>query len=481
MNRKFAKAVAILTLVAMLVTTVMFVALAPLAFGAERTEHTQSETDQYRQFLLENYKDKIDPQMLAGKSVDEMTEFLHEEDPYTEVFKGEEETAKFSEMVDGEYMGIGITASKAANGIEVVEVNPDGSAKRAGVQVGDIIIAIDGVDVRSKELGTSLDIIKNGKRGTKAILDIIRNKKAYRLEPIREDIKMQSVKGGIFEEYPKVGYIVISQFDSDTASEFATQREELIKKGADKFVLDLRSNPGGILEQSVAIAEQMMPKSSTITKLSSRGKIVQEYTVREGAKKIYPTVVLINENSASAAELLAGALQDNGVAKMIGNTTYGKGVGQQVVGFKNGDAAKVSVFYFTTPKGHIINKLGIKPDVTVFNAKPATSEEKRQMASFESMDGDKKYVKGEYGAAVLGAQQRLAVLGYYKGSLNGQFDEETAKAVQDFQNAMLLYPYPCLDNTTRSTLKSAIAEKLEVKQKPNDHQLARGIKELGIK
>ena len=283
------------------------------------------------------------------------------------------------------------------------------------------------------------------------------------------------------EGYSNIGYIKISSFDSDTASEFADVRADLLKHGAKSFILDLRNNPGGILEQSVAVAEQIMPKSSMVTYLSSRGKVIQEHSVREGIKKLYPTVALINKNSASASEILAGALKDNNIATLIGETTYGKGVAQQVIAFKNGDSAKVSVFYFTTPKGHIINKVGVAPDILVFNPTPPTLLERQQIAAFISMDGAKKYVQGEYGNIIFGAQQRLAMLGYYKGAVNGYFNGETADALMKFQKARAVYPYPCLDNTTRAQLNAAITEKVNAQQLQKDYQLERGIKELTAK
>ena len=178
---------------------------------------------------------------------------------------------------------------------------------------------------------------------------------------------------------------------------------------------------------------------------------------------------------------MAGALKDNHIATMIGETTYGKGVAQQVVAFKNGDSAKVSVFYFTTPKGHVINKVGVAPDILVFNPTAPTLLERQQIATFASMDGAKKYVQGEYGSVVFGAQQRLTMLGYYKGTVNGYFNKETAVALMAFQRARAIYPYPCLDNTTRAQLNTAITEKINAQQLQKDYQLERGIKELTAK
>ena len=480
MNKKFAKIVAIVTLIAMLITTVSFVAVVPFAFGAE-SAHSQAETEAYRKFLLEHYKDSISADMLAGKTIDEMTAMLHEKDPYTEIFKGQEESERFSEFVEGEYLGIGITASKVDGGIKVVEVNPAGTAKTVGIQENDLIVSIDGVDVRNMYLVNALDIIKKGTPGTKVTLEVLRGDKKYTFMPTRENTKAQSVRGKLIDGHPDMGYIKISGFDSDTASEFADVRTDLLKKGAKSFVLDLRDNPGGILEQSIAVAEQIMPKSSTITYLTSRGKVIQEHSVREGVKKLYPTVALINKKSASASEILAGALKDNHIATMIGETTYGKGVAQQVVAFKNGDSAKVSVFYFTTPKGHVINKVGVAPDILVFNPTAPTLLERQQIATFASMNGAKKYVQGEYGSIVLGAQQRLTMLGYYKGTVNGYFNKETAVALMAFQKARAIYPYPCLDNTTRAQLNIAITEKVNAQQLQKDYQLERGIKELTAK
>ncbi len=327
------------------------------------------------------------------------------------------------------------------------------------------------------DLVVALDIIKKGKRGTKVAIEVLRGEKKYTFTPVRENTKAQSVRGKLVEGYSNIGYIKISSFDSDTASEFADVRADLLKHGAKSFILDLRNNPGGILEQSVAVAEQIMPKSSTVTYLSSRGKVIQEHSVREGIKKLYPTVALINKNSASASE----TLKDNNIATLIGETTYGKGVAQQVIAFKNGDSAKVSVFYFTTPKGHIINKVGVAPDILVFNPTPPTLLERQQIAAFISMDGAKKYVQGEYGSIVLGAQQRLTMLGYYKGTVNGYFNKETAVALMAFQKARAIYPYPCLDNTTRAQLNIAITEKINAQQLQKDYQLERGIKELTAK
>ncbi len=481
MNKKFARIVAIVTLIAMLITTITFVAITPFAFGAARKEHTQAEIDAYRQFLLENYKDKISPEMLAGKGIDEMTEFLHREDPYTEVFKGEEESGRFAEAVEGEYLGIGITVSKVEGGVKIIAINKSGSAKKAGLKVGDVIVALDGTDIRNMDLNKGMDIIKKGKAGTKVNVEFIRDNTKYRATPTREHTKAESVQADMLEGHPGIGYIKITSFDSDTASEFADARAELLAKGAKSFIIDLRDNPGGIMEQSVALAEQIMPKFATITHLSSRGKTVQEHSVREGTKMLYPTVALINENSASAAEILAGALKDNKVAKLVGNTTYGKGVAQQVIGFKNGDVAKVSVYYFTTPNGNVINKVGVKPDIRVFNPRPATAGEKQIIAQFASMAGSKKYVQGENGSVVLGAQQRLSILGYYDGAFTGYFNKKTATALMEFQKARGIYPYPCLDNMTRNQLNEAVTEKVDAQKIEKDYQLERGIKELEAK
>lgn len=479
MNKKFARAVAIITLVAMLITTVTFVAVAPFAFGAEKgMQLTDEET--FRNFLLKNYKDKLSPAMLEGKTIEEMAAYLHEQDPYTELFS-KEMSEKFSEFVEGEYVGIGITATAVPGGIKIVEVNPEGTAIKAGMKVDDLIIGIDGIDVRYMELTKALDIIKKGKKNTVVYIYFIRGNKVYRATPTRAFTRSQSVKYSFVEGYPTIGYIKISSFDSDTAQEFAGARIDLIKRGAKAFVIDLRDNPGGILEEGVAVAEQILPQFAKITNLKNQGKVVQEHTVREGTKVLYPTVCLINENSASASEILAGALQDNGVAKMVGVTTYGKGVAQQIFPLSDGKLAKVSVLYFTTPKGHVINKVGIKPDVPVYNILPATPEEKAEIARFSSMDGIKKYKQGEYGSVVYGAQQRLKMLGYYKGNLNGSFDKATADAVMSFQKARALYSYPCLDNTTRAHLNSAIDEKLSANKITKDYQLDRGIKELAQK
>lgn len=480
MNRKFTRAVAIITLIAMLIATIVFVAITPFSFAGVR-EHSISETEEFRQFLLDEYKDKIAKESLEGKTIEQMVELLHKTDPYTVVFKGNDTSEKFYELVEGEYMGIGVTATRTIEGIKIVDVNSTGSAMRAGMQIGDIIIAIDGVDVRYMDLGKALDIIKKGKKGTKVRIKFVRENAVYLAEPVREDIKAESVKASMLETAPTVGLIKISGFDSDTAQEFKAAREKLLLAGAKSFVLDLRDNPGGILSEGVAVAEQMMKKGDAITHIVSRGKVENSHYVRHGVNKLYPTVVLINGESASAAEILAAALQDNKAAKLVGTKTYGKGVAQKVIPLANGDSAKVSVNYFTSPSGKTIDKVGVSPDILVYEIQPLDDEEKAKVARFSSMAGDKKFRKGEYGNVILGAQQRLALLGYYKGNLNGSFDQKTADALMSFQKARNLYPYPTLDNTTRKHLESAISERQDDLSLKKDYQLERAVKELDKK
>ena len=267
----------------------------------------------------------------------------------------------------GSFGGIGVYMSFKDGGVQVMSVIPDGPGQRAGLQSGDEILAVDGVPVTEISPGEVALKIR-GQVGTNVELLIHRegvDDTTYNLT--REVIQMKTVAGKMLDD--RLGYVKITNFSENTGDEFKTVLGELEGAGMKGLILDLRQNPGGVITSCVEVARQIVP-AGTITSVIQRDGSKEVYT-SDLAEAKFPIVVLLDEHSASASELLSGALQDTKAAIVVGEKSYGKGSVQTLIPMAHNDGIKLTIAKYYTPLGREIDGVGIKPDVEVKqDAKP---------------------------------------------------------------------------------------------------------------
>lgn len=253
-------------------------------------------------------------------------------------------------------------SDKEKNRVLVYYPIPESPAERAGLKAGDYIISVDGKEYTSEDLAIISDYIK-GKEGTKVKLVIERNNEKIDFEIEREKINTNPITSKILDG--KIGYLKLPSFDQSTAENFKTKLQELKANGAESLILDLRNNGGGIVDEAVDIADMFLDKGKTIfTSVNNKDKKTETLSKHDSIFTM-PVIVLVNENSASASEILASGLQDNERAKLVGTKTFGKGIIQTLLSLKDGSGLKITTEQYFTPKGTTIHKTGIKPDEEV--------------------------------------------------------------------------------------------------------------------
>src|SRR5690606_5339548 len=286
-------------------------------------------------------------------------------DPHSVYFDKEDADA-FEEETSGAYGGIGVEVQPQGDGtILVVAPIDDTPAARAGLKSGDLIVAIDGKPMQPGEDGQGT---LRGKPGSEVTLTIAREgtDEPFDVQIVRETIRITSVRGRMLE--PGYGYVRIAAFQADTAADFERVLEGLQKEsgGLKGLVLDLRSNPGGLLVSAVQIADDLLRKGDIV---STRGRIALSDTLFGSTPgdrlNDAPLVLVVDAGTASAAEVLAGALRDNGRARIVGSRTFGKGSVQTLLPLDNGDSVKLTTARYYTPTGKSIQALGIMPDVVL--------------------------------------------------------------------------------------------------------------------
>ncbi|AAC06952.1 S41 family peptidase [Aquifex aeolicus] len=306
------------------------------------------------------YVEPVPIKKLIYGAIDGMVSSL---DPFSDFFTPEEYKEFLSET-EGEFGGVGIEITME-NGRPVVVSPIEGTpAWKAGIRPGDIIIAVDGEDTFNMSL---MEVVKKirGKPGTKVKLTILRKGEGKPIEVtlVRARIKVPSVK---YTNYKGIGYIKISQFTSGTSKSLEKAILELENQNVKGFIIDLRNNPGGLLSEAVDVGDLFIPKGKLIVYTKGRkGELHRYFAEREPITQGLPVVLLVNKGSASASEIVAGALQDYHIATLVGEKTFGKASVQNLIPLSDGSAMKLTIAYYYTPKGRLIHKKGIKPDVEV--------------------------------------------------------------------------------------------------------------------
>ena len=285
-------------------------------------------------------------------------------DEYSEYIT-KEEMEEYMEDTTGKYVGIGvyITNNTKTNQIVVLMPMKESPAEEAGIKSGDIITKIDGVAYTGEELNKASSALKS-EEGTKAQIEILRDGEIINLEVERREVKVNCIETEVLEN--KIGYIEISTFDDGFYDEFKQKWEELKEKNITSLIIDLRNNGGGIVDEAVNIADMMIEKDKTILITSNKDK-TEEITKAKQEKIIdIPIVILVNENTASASEILTASVRENNEnVKIVGTTTYGKGIIQTLFKLTDGSGIKLTTNAYYTPNHNEIHKVGIKPDIEV--------------------------------------------------------------------------------------------------------------------
>lgn len=309
--------------------------------------------------LKRNYNGEVDNHQLFDGAIKGMVESVG--DPYT-VYLNKKDFQQLSEMTVGSFGGIGIVFGKRGNDYVVISALEDNPGAKAGIKSGDIITAIDDKSTREMNMEQVANKIR-GKYGTTVTLELKdKEGKLRKVNVVRAEIKNPSVAGQMLAN-TKIGYIRIAMFNENTGDDFAKKYAELEKQGMQALVLDLRENPGGILDAGVDVARMLVPKGPIVSVIDKNGNKFEETSSLEKVK--YPLAVLVDHGSASASEIVAGAIKDTKSGKLFGVKTFGKGSVQSVYRLDNNTAVKITVAKYYTPSGVSIHNVGIEPDVKV--------------------------------------------------------------------------------------------------------------------
>lgn len=316
--------------------------------------------EEVRQTIEKDYIEEPDKDKLLVGAIKGMAAAL--EDPYTSYFTAEE-YKEFIVQTQGSYAGIGlmVTVDEEDNLITVVRAFKDSPAAKAGIQQGDKIIRVEDMDVSGNELEKAVSMMK-GEPGTKVNITILRDGKELNFTLERAIIEIPDLEYRMLDS--DIGYIWLYQFDENSPKNFKNAIEDLKGQGMKGLILDLRGNPGGLLQACTEIADMLLPEGLIVYSENRQGIGEKYYSDKEYLG--IPLVVLVNEYSASASEVLSGAIQDYGVGTIIGKTTFGKGLVQGLRGpFKDGSALKITIAKYFTPKGRDIHQKGVVPDIEV--------------------------------------------------------------------------------------------------------------------
>lgn len=316
-----------------------------------------------KNYVKENYLRDVDDETLMEGQLKGVLNSLG--DPYSN-YMTKDEFASLMEQTSGSFGGIGVVVTPGEdNLITVVSPIEDTPGERAGIKSGDKIIKVNGAEFLAENMDEAIKVMK-GEPDTQVVLTIMRTGKdkenqVFDLEITREIIRLETVKSSIIDD--NIGYIKISSFDDLTYKDFKTELDKLGRKNIEGLIIDLRNNPGGLLSRTVEISDELLGKADIVYTQTKDGHRFYEKSDKNMVD--YPLVLLINGGSASASEILSGAIKDNNRGVLIGTTTFGKGVVQRLHDLPDGSGVKLTISEYFTPAGINIHGIGIDPDIEV--------------------------------------------------------------------------------------------------------------------
>lgn len=338
--------------------------------ASSATEEVDIWEDAAVQEKIDEINELVDSYYYFDTDKDKQEEALYDgimqglDDPYS-VYYTPDEFADLQEDTSGEYVGIGAVVTQGADMlVSIVRPIPGSPAEEAGLQAEDIVMEVDGTEIIDQDLNTVVDMIR-GKEGTMAHIKVYRPgiQDYIEVDVERRVVENVSVYSEVLDN--NIGYIQVQQFYENTADEFKDAVESLEEQNVEGLIVDMRDNPGGVLTAVVDMCDYLMDGGVIVTTKDKDGNVLAEYTAGREHSIDIPMVVLTNGNSASASEIFSGAMQDTGLAKLVGTTTYGKGIVQSVIPLSDGSAIKLTIAKYFTPNGNDIHEKGIEPDYEV--------------------------------------------------------------------------------------------------------------------
>ena len=344
-------------------------------------------------------------------------------DDYSEYYT-QEEYELFKKNLNHIVYGIGVIIQRVDDYVTVMSTVSGGGAEAAGVQPGDKLAKVDGVDVKGQSVDKVQDLVV-GEAGTEVIITFLRDENEYEAVIKRAEVTGSTVESTVLKG--NIGYISVLNFASKTDVEFADTLDEFDKQGIKNIIIDLRDNPGGYLNSAVNVASLLVPEGLIVSTVY-RNEAENKDFYSKLAKTKYNLAVLVNENTASAAEVLASAIKESGAGILIGEGTYGKGVIQSMYELWDGSAFKITTGKYYTRDGNDINGRGIEPNEWIYN-KTARVD----LTKYHTFDYKTEQKSGDSGVNVMAGKERLKAMGHYFGNVNDNFDEPFKNAVVKFQ------------------------------------------------
>ncbi|WP_235872256.1 lmo1851 family serine protease [Siminovitchia acidinfaciens] len=459
----------------MLIFLIVFVTagitILALSFGDEKAVNVgMQERAEFNKLyntydkLKKSYFEDVDQEKIIDGAIDGMVKAL--DDPYSD-YMTKEESKVFQDSITSSFEGIGAEIQEKDGAIVVVSPIKGSPAEKAGIKPNDKITEVDGKSVLGMSANEAVLLIR-GEKGTKVTLTVERKEgeEPKKVTIIRDEIPINTVYPEMLDN--GIAKIQITSFSSHTDKDLSEALKEMEEKGMKSLILDLRKNPGGLLDQAVNISNLFVPKGKMLFQVAYKDGKVEEYVAKDGKKISVPTVVLVDEGSASAAEILAAAVSESANIPLIGDKTFGKGTVQTTDEFQDGSNIKYTMAKWLTPDGNWIHEKGIEPDKKVAMPK---------YASLSFIDPDLKLKVDTVSQDVKAAEEILKELGYDPGKVDSYFDEETKGAVEEFQKEESLKASGVLTGDTTVALMNKIRDHLH----ENDPQVKEAVKVLSKK
>jgi carboxyl-terminal processing protease len=470
--------------------TVALMVIAAMAFGSlvtalffmddepsELPNQVSSESKEYKAYeeklkktydtIRSNYVRNISDQALMDGALRGMIAALG--DPHSEYMNPKEAKQFLSSIMNSSFSGIGAGVVIKDGQVTIESIIKDSPAEHAGLQVNDQIRKVDGKSIVGLKLNEAVAKIR-GPKGTKVSLEVVRGGGVpFTVTAIRKDIPQTTVSNKMMAN--RIGYIGITQFSQNTDKEFFNSLSQLEKQKMKGLVIDLRGNPGGLLSVVVKMCEQLLPEGKVIVSTQDKAGKKEVYRAKGTNVKSYPITILVDEGSASAAEIMAAAFQQSGGYTVIGKKTYGKGSVQSSIEFSDGSNLKLTIAKWLTPKGTWIDQhggtKGLPPNVEVapFSFTLANLPSGKKTWKIDSNSPDVKNM-----------QLILDALGFKPGRTDGYFDSRTETAVKNFQKSNHIPENGLLDEQTAKYL--GIAYQSLLRDPKNDKQLQTAIQFL---